>query len=103
MTEKPRGEAQRSGIVHCVAEPLAVAPHPFVGPEFIFRDQCEKVQDSAAIVAVIPSNNAVVGDLVLQNTSRQRSSSSGGCYLRRPHDAVPRRCRVPRHWRKRRA
>ena len=65
MTEKQCGEAQRAGIVPRVAESSAVALHPLVGTGVHFKDQYGRVQDRAAIVAVIPSNNAAVGDLVL--------------------------------------
>ena len=50
-----RHRAPRGGIVRRCA----------VGTGVHFKDQYGRVQDRAAIVAVVPSNNAAVGDLVL--------------------------------------
>jgi hypothetical protein len=58
-------QAQRSGIVQRAPEPSAVTPHPLVGAGVHFKDQYGRVHDRAAIVAVLQSNNAAVGDLVL--------------------------------------
>jgi hypothetical protein len=58
-------QAQRAGIVRRAPEPSSVTPHPLVGAGIHFKDQYGRVHDRAAIVAVIPSNNAAVGDLVL--------------------------------------
>jgi hypothetical protein len=51
-------------IVQRAADPSAVTPHVLVGAGVRFNDEWGRALDYAAIVAVIPSNNAV-GDLVL--------------------------------------
>ena len=51
-------------IVQRAADPSAVTPHVLVGAGVQFNDEQGRAHDYAAIVAVIPSNNAV-GDLVL--------------------------------------
>jgi hypothetical protein len=59
------GQARRASIVQRAPEPSSVMPHPLVGAGVHLKDQYGRVHDRAAIVAVIPSNNAAVGDLVL--------------------------------------
>jgi hypothetical protein len=65
MTEPKCPQAQSARIVQRVADSDIDKPHPLVGAGVHFRDQYGRVQDRAVIVAVIPSNNASVGDLVL--------------------------------------
>jgi hypothetical protein len=65
MDEGPSLPAKRAGIVQRAPEPSSVMPHPLVGAGVHFKDQYGRMHDRAAIVAVIPSNNAAVGDLVL--------------------------------------
>jgi hypothetical protein len=65
MAEGEYRQGQRALIVQRAAEPAAVAPHPLVGAGVHFMDQYGRVQDHAAIVAVVPSNNTAVGDLAL--------------------------------------
>jgi hypothetical protein len=52
-------------------EPSSVTPHVLVGAGVQFNDEGGRAHDCAAIVAVIPSNNAV-GDLVLLQYFEQR-------------------------------
>ena len=65
MDEGQCRQAQRAGIVQRAPEPSSVPPHPLVGAGVHFKTERGRVRDHAAIVAVIPSNNAAVGDLVL--------------------------------------
>jgi hypothetical protein len=65
MDEGQCRQAQRAGIVQRAPEPSSVTPHPLVGAGVRFKNERGLVRDQAAIVAVIPSNNAAVGDLVL--------------------------------------
>jgi hypothetical protein len=65
MDEGQCRQAQRAGIVQRAPEPSSVTPHPLVGAGVHFKNERGRVRDHAAIVAVIPSNNAAVGDLVL--------------------------------------
>ena len=63
-------------IVQRAADPSTVTPHVLVGAGVRFNDELGRAHDYAAIVAVIPSNNAV-GDLVLlQYFERQRGEPS---------------------------
>jgi hypothetical protein len=63
-------------IVQRAADPSAVTPHVLVGAGVQFNDEWGRAHDYAAIVAVIPSNNAV-GDLVLlQYFERRRGEPS---------------------------
>jgi hypothetical protein len=65
MEEGQCRQAQRAGIIQRAPDPSSVMPHPLVGAGVHLKDQYGRVHDRAAIVAVIPSNNTAVGDLVL--------------------------------------
>lgn len=52
-------------VVSRAAFPGAVASHPLVGAGVHYKNEHGCVENQAAIVAIIPSNNSAVGDLAL--------------------------------------
>ena len=70
-TAAQRRITEPARVVQRAADPSAVTPHALVGAGVRFNDEWGRASDYAAIVAVIPSNNAV-GDLVLLQYFEQR-------------------------------